>query len=194
MERFPKTTRGSRSRPPAVAVAARYALLFQPTMAWPDRPPLPSPAGLIPVNQSPGDITAPTPNPLTWSAIPYETSTSLISMRATTASDPTGPVMYYFDFYSSPTSGSGGNDSGWQSSTSYSDSGLGANHRYGYRVRARDGNNNETGYSSVSYDYTDIETPAGISFGTIDSTSIQARSQIRPQIYRPAALDCTSKL
>ncbi|XPS87499.1 hypothetical protein Dvar_55170 [Desulfosarcina variabilis str. Montpellier] len=165
-------TSGSGNGTVRVAVSANYGVARSATIAIAGRPHT--------VNQSPGDITAPTPNPLTWSAEPYETSTSSISMRATTASDPTGPVMYYFDFYSSPTSGSGGNDSGWQNSTSYSDSGLGANHRYGYRVRARDGNNNQTGYSSVSYDYTDIETPAGISFGTIDSTSIQARSSNTP--------------
>ena len=126
------------------------------------------------------DTNPPTPNPMTWSTVPYETSTSSISMVATTASDPTPPITYYFDFYSSPTGGSGGNDSSWQSSTSYTDSALGTNHEYGYRVRARDGSDNQTSYSSVSYDYTDIQTPTGITFGTITSTSIQARSTNTP--------------
>jgi hypothetical protein len=37
-----------------------------------------------------------------------------------------------------------------------------------------------TGYSGISYDYTDIETPTGIAFGTITSSSIQARSTNTP--------------
>jgi len=117
---------------------------------------------------------------MTWATVPYETSTSSISMVATTASDPTTPISYYFHFYSSPTGGSGGNDSGWQSITAFTDSGLGTNHQYGYRVAAKDGNNNQTSYSSVSYDYTDIETPSGITFGTIANNSIQARSTNTP--------------
>jgi hypothetical protein len=122
----------------------------------------------------------PVPNPMTWQTEPYELDPSQIRMVATTASDPTPPVEYYFDFSASPTGGSGGTDSGWQSSTTYTDSGLQPNHQYGYRVRARDGNNNLTSYSSVSYDYTDIETPSGITFGSITSISIQARSTNTP--------------
>jgi hypothetical protein len=80
----------------------------------------------------------------------------------------------------SPTGGGGGSDSNWQSGTTYTDSGLGANHNYGYRVRARDGEGNPTSYSTTSYDYTDIETPSGITFGTITATSIQARSSNTP--------------
>jgi len=126
------------------------------------------------------DNTAPTPNPMTWATEPYETSTSSISMVATRASDPTTPITYFFDFYNSPTGGGGGTDSAWQSSTSYTDPGLSTNHQYGYRVSARDGNGNATSYSGVSYDYTDIETPTGITFGTITTSSIQARSTNTP--------------
>jgi V8-like Glu-specific endopeptidase len=122
----------------------------------------------------------PTPNPMTWYTYPYQLDTSQIRMVATTASDPTPPIQYYFDFYSSPTGGLGGTDSGWQASTSYTDSGLSTNHQYGYRVKTRDGNNNETGYSAVSYEYTDIEASTGITFGTITTTSIQARSTNTP--------------
>ena len=128
------------------------------------------------------DQTAPTPNPMTWYTEPYEVSTSQIRMYATTASDPFTPVQYYFDYYSSPTGGSGGTDSGWQTSTYYADTGLGPNHRYGYRVKARDGSpdHNQTSYSGVSCDYTDIQTPSGITFGTITSTSIKAKSTNTP--------------
>jgi hypothetical protein len=126
------------------------------------------------------ETTPPTPNPMTWYWEPYETSTSSISMEATMASDPTPPVSYYFEFYGSPTGGGGGTSSAWQNSTFYTDSGLSANHQYGYRVKARDGRNNETAFSAVSYDYTDIQASSGITFGTVTSTSIQARSYNTP--------------
>jgi hypothetical protein len=129
---------------------------------------------------TPPDTTPPTPNPMTWATEPYETSTSAIAMVASTASDPTTPITYQFDFVDSTTGGAGGTDSNWQSGTTYTDSGLGVNHRYGYRVRARDGNDNRTGYSSTSYDYTDIETPSGIAFGAITNASIQVRSSSAP--------------
>jgi len=129
------------------------------------------------------DTTAPTPNPMTWETYPDETSTSSMSMVATSASDASTPIYYQFDYYDSPTGGSGGTDSGWQTSRTYTDSGLGTNHQYGYRVWARDSApaQNTTAYSSpVSYDYTDIETPSGITFGTITTTSIQAQSSNTP--------------
>ncbi len=127
------------------------------------------------------DASAPTPDPMIWSEPPYETSTTAIAMTAATASDPSGPVSYFFDYVYSPTGGSGGNDSSWQAGSSYTDSGLSPNHQYGYRARARDANDNRTGYTSpTNYDYTDIETPAGISFGTITAFSIQARSADTP--------------
>ena len=126
------------------------------------------------------DNTPPNPNPLTWSSEPSETSISSIAMTATTASDSSTPITYYFDYNSSPTGGSGGTDSGWVSNTSYTDTGLSVNHQYGYRVRAIDGNSNATAYSSVSYDYTDIEIPSGITFGTVTTNSIPARSTNTP--------------
>jgi hypothetical protein len=126
------------------------------------------------------DTTAPSPNPMSWVTAPYELNTSQISMTATAATDANGSVSYYFDCTGSPTGGGGYNDSGYQSGTTYTDSGLGTNHQYGYRVRARDVANNLTSYSSISYDFTDIETPSGITFGTITSNSIQARSTNTP--------------
>ena len=128
------------------------------------------------------DAAPPTPNPMTWFTEPYQTSTSAISMWATLATDETPPVQYYFDFVSSPTEGSGGTDSGWGTSRTYTDAGLDANHQYGYRVRAQDSmpTPNVGAYSATSYEYTDIETPAGIAFGTITTTSIQAKSSSTP--------------
>jgi V8-like Glu-specific endopeptidase len=91
------------------------------------------------------DTTPPTPNPMTWSVYPHETSS--ISMTATTASDVSG-VEYYFD---ETTGNAGGSDSGWQDSASYTDSGLSPGTQYCYRVKARDksSNHNETGWSST---------------------------------------------
>jgi hypothetical protein len=101
-------------------------------------------------------------------------------MVATTATDPTQPINYYFDFVSSPTGGLGGKDSGWQLGTSYTNSNLRANHKYGYRVKAKDELNNQTAYSTTKYAYTPIQSPTGITFGTITATSIQARSTNTP--------------
>ena len=123
------------------------------------------------------DITPPTPNPMSWATLPYQNGTTSISMVATTATDPTAPIQYYFNFTGSPTEGVGGMDSGWQSSPSYVSSGLQANHQYGYRVKARDGIPNETSYSTPTlYAYTAIEAPTGINFGTLTPTSIQVQS------------------
>jgi hypothetical protein len=97
-------------------------------------------------------------------------------MVATTATDSTSPISYYFDFVISPTGGLGGADSGWQPGTSYINSNLRANHKYGYRVKAKDGLNNQTAYSTTKYAYTSIQALTGITFGTITPTSIQARS------------------
>jgi hypothetical protein len=87
----------------------------------------------------------PTPDPMTWASAPYATSDTSIAMEATTASDSSG-VEYYF----ACTAG-GGHDSGWQNSPIYEDTGLVAETKYSYCVRARDksSNQNETAYSST---------------------------------------------
>jgi YD repeat-containing protein len=127
------------------------------------------------------DPTPPTPNPMTWAIAPYQTGISSVAMVATNASDPSLPVNYYFRFTGSPTGGAGGTDSGWQSGTSYMNSGLQANQQYGYQVKARDGLNNETTYSiPTQYAYTAIEAPTGINLGPITSTSIQVQSANTP--------------
>jgi hypothetical protein len=67
-------------------------------------------------------------------------------MEAKTASDVSG-VEYYFTC----TSG-GGNDSGWQDSSLYEDTGLLPDTLYTYKVQARDksASQNETGFSSAA--------------------------------------------
>lgn len=89
---------------------------------------------------NPVDYNAPTPSPMTWEMEPYTTDATSISMTATTATDSSG-VEYYFTCVSG-----GGNDSGWQSSTTYTDTNLALGTEYTYTVKARDksSNQNET--------------------------------------------------
>jgi hypothetical protein len=122
------------------------------------------------------DLTPPTPNPMTFATPPAPTGTSAIGMMATTAGDSQSPpVWYFFNFFSG---GSGGNDSDWQLSTSYTDTGLAANTGYTYRVKARDSAHldparcNQTLYSGNASTATLIETPTGVSFGTVAANSI----------------------
>jgi hypothetical protein len=109
-------------------------------------------AGII-INSS--DFTPPSPDPMEWSTPPYATGSNSISMTAQTASDQNG-VEYYFE---ETTSGS---NSGWQSSASFTDTGLTSETTYTYRVRARDmaTNQNQTAWSSELSATTDAETPA----------------------------------
>jgi pectate lyase len=96
-------------------------------------------AGLFPVEYS----EPPTPNPMTWHTAPHAISSSTITMTASTAYDYSG-VEYYFDCISP-----GGHDSGWQDSSTYTDTGLTEDASYTYRVRARDKSvkTNQTDYS-----------------------------------------------
>ncbi|MCP4375952.1 MAG: discoidin domain-containing protein, partial [bacterium] len=65
-------------------------------------------------------------------------------MRATTGSDVSGPVEYYFD----ETSGeNGGTDSGWVTNPVYNDTGLDPSTQYTYTVQMRDSASN-TGTAS----------------------------------------------
>jgi hypothetical protein len=114
------------------------------------------------------DGTVPSPDPMTWATEPYSTGTSSISMTATTATDASG-VEYYFDC----TAG-GGNDSGWQDSTTYEDTALSPETQYTYRVKARDksGNQNETGYSTSKSATTDAEAESNlVSWWKLDESS-----------------------
>ncbi len=106
------------------------------------------------------DTTAPTPNPMTWAVVPTATGESSITMTATTAVDDVTGVEYSFE----ETSGNpGGDDSGWQSSPVYTDTGLQPGTTYTYTVKARDTStsNNETAPSAAESATTDAadETP-----------------------------------
>ena len=97
------------------------------------------------INNTFTDTAPPTPDPMEWLTLPHTTGTTSISMTAATASDDLNDVEYYFVC----TSG-GGNNSEWQSSSTYDDTGLTTDTEYTYKVQARDTspNLNETGFSS----------------------------------------------
>jgi pectin methylesterase-like acyl-CoA thioesterase len=81
---------------------------------------------------SPLDTTPPTPDPLTWAVEPCATGLDSIAMTATTAADISG-VEYYFTNVTDAN-----HDSGWQDSSTYTDTGLERDATYTYRVKARD--------------------------------------------------------
>jgi hypothetical protein len=98
------------------------------------------------------DTTAPTPNPMTWASVPAARGSTAIVMTATTASDPSGGIQYYF----ACTAGGGGCvDSGWQADASYTATGLAASTEYTFRVKARDALLNETALSVAQSATTD---------------------------------------
>jgi len=95
----------------------------------------------------PPDEEPPSPDPMQWQTPPSVQGGSAITMTAVEATDPSG-VQYYFE----ETSGNpGGDDSGWQSGNTYTDTGLDSCTEYSYRVKARDNSSshNETAYSAT---------------------------------------------
>lgn len=79
------------------------------------------------------DVLPPTPDPSTWAVPPFATSTTSISMTATTATDPAIPVQYSFENLTV-----GGHNSGWQNSPTWIDTGLTPGVAYTYRHQTRD--------------------------------------------------------
>ena len=90
------------------------------------------------------DETAPEPDPMTWASGPAAMGQFSISMTASTAIDETSAVEYNFICV---TGGSGCSSSGWQSSSSFTATGLSASTSYTYQVKARDQADNQTGSS-----------------------------------------------
>lgn len=87
------------------------------------------------------DETAPTPNPMTWSQEPAAISYDAIAMTASTAVDDISAVQYNFQC---TVGGSGCSSSGWQSSTSYTATGLTPSTSYTFHVTAKDQAGNVT--------------------------------------------------
>jgi hypothetical protein len=118
------------------------------------------------------DVTPPTPDPMAFEVpdgLPRALGTTTITMTCAEANDPFG-VEYYFY-----ASGAGSHARNWGTGRAYTDAGLQANRNYTYAVKARDlsAHLNETAYSDMVALATFIETPIGLSFGTITDTSIQ---------------------
>ncbi len=91
------------------------------------------------------DTDPPAPTVATWATAPYAIGIDTVSMTATTGTDDTGPVEYHFN----ETSGNpGGNDSTWQTSPTYTDTGLSPNTQYTYTVQMRDALHNTGTISS----------------------------------------------
>jgi len=103
-----------------------------------------------PTNEQFTTLAAPTPNPAGFEVLPMPVNDTMIRMVATTASAAVGPVEYRFHC----TSGAG-NDSDWQTSTSYIDSGLTPATTYGYAVTTRDGLGNAGNPSAPAAATTD---------------------------------------
>ncbi|MEM7790780.1 MAG: DUF1800 family protein [Verrucomicrobiota bacterium] len=92
------------------------------------------------------DTTPPFPNPPVWAEVPTSIGGSTILMIAGEANDLNG-VEYYFEEL---TGNPGGEDSGWQHSSTYVDSGLlpGTLYQYRFKVRDKSSNQNETVYAT----------------------------------------------
>ncbi len=146
-----------------------------------------------------GDSTAPTPNPMTFASAPNDASTSSISMTATTASDPSTPIEYSFTFAAcGANGGTGGTSSSWQTSTSYTDTGLQTNKCYGYTIAARDSIPNTGAASASSEAYTAANVPGtptlgGATASTLDLTNAEnGNPASSPTTYFAAQIVTTS--
>ncbi|MEJ6700343.1 MAG: M60 family peptidase N-terminal accessory domain-containing protein [Akkermansiaceae bacterium] len=81
------------------------------------------------------DTSPPTADPASFATAPTAVNSIAITMTATTGSDATDPVQYLF----TETSGNpGGTSSSWQTSSTYTDTGLNPSTTYSYTVTMRD--------------------------------------------------------
>ncbi len=93
------------------------------------------------------DTIAPAPNPMKWAVAPRSTGSAGITMTATKAVDNSGgDVDYEFECIFG-----GGHHRSWAASSTYTDTGLTLNAEYGYKVRAKDAQGNETEWSLPGY-------------------------------------------
>lgn len=128
--------------------------------------------------------SAPTPSTMSFVTAPAGASPSSVSMTAITATDTgggvdtqtqlTGLVEYFFSLSACGGSddGTGAASSTWQTSTSYTNSGLQVNKCYGYKVQARDGLGNYNATSTASTTYSLANTPGVPTLGTPAATTL----------------------
>ena len=93
------------------------------------------------------DTTVPNPNPMTWAVAPEAKSRNSLHMTASTATDDSGSVEYYF---ACTSGGTGCADSGWLKSPDFTLNSLTGNTRYSFTVKARDLAGNTTKPSAVA--------------------------------------------
>jgi chitodextrinase len=110
--------------------------------------------GSVPVGTA--DTTAPTPDPMQFASPPAAGGTDRISMTAVTATDDVSSVQYQFRC---TVGGAGCVNSAWQSSESFTATGLAADTQYTYSVVARDLSGNQTAPSAVRSARTDAPPP-----------------------------------
>lgn len=112
--------------------------------------------GSVPPSSTSNDTTAPSPNPMGWSVAPYTAGSSSISMTALTANDDSGLVEYQFTCVAGAN---GCSSSAWQTSTSYTATGLNSGSAYSYQVVARDLYSNQTSASTIATAMTTANNP-----------------------------------
>ena len=104
------------------------------------------------------DSTPPNPNPMAFSVAPYTvTGTNNITMIASTATDASGGVQYHFVC---TVSGAGCVDSPWQTSSTYTATGLQSGTSYSFQVQAKDAPGNMTSLSTSKSATTAAALPA----------------------------------
>lgn len=86
------------------------------------------------------DTQPPQPNPMGWATVPAAVDEQAITMTASTATDDTSSVEYYFACANCQ-------DSGWQPAATYTVTGLTPETTYSFTVKARDAFGNETAAS-----------------------------------------------
>ncbi len=114
------------------------------------------------------DITPPMPDPMSFAVAPHAASPTTISMTATTATDDSPPVSYFFENVTLDT------NSGWILETEWTDTGLTAGVSYSYRVKARDAVDNETAWSPES----SVTIPIFVDFAVASASGPESASPV----------------
>ncbi|MEN8261116.1 MAG: zinc-dependent metalloprotease family protein, partial [Pseudomonadota bacterium] len=136
-------------------------------------------AGTIPAK--PGDTAPPLPNPMTFSSPPSPAGQDRITMTAALATDDSGGTVWdYFECTSSGQQGCG--NSGWQTSRTYTASGLTQGSQYGFHVKARDAEGNQTAWSAT------LSSTTSLSEMHIDQVALTLKKAGRKQIYARATI------
>ena len=109
---------------------------------------------------------------MTFSVVPTAVDSFSVTMTATQATDDVSPTVEYF--FWETTGHTGATASSWQSSRTYTDSGLSPNTQYSYFVWARDGNGNETS-ASPTFNVTTLPTvtTGGVNCNTLNVTTLR---------------------